>query len=173
MTRFHFSVSTSIAQRYLVHILEAALTPASSQSLLRPALEAIGFTVRQGLAHPMHCLPVLVALETCTDASVASKAFALHSLLHEKHSGLINTRLSESIDTVVKYQKRVLGDRPILGHTGEPPSALLCRWYSLMREKRQWRNDFLKAFLRGLHVEPTASEYTQVSRAFCSLFKSR
>ena len=151
-------------QRYLHHILEAALTPASSQSLLRPALEAIGFTVRQGLAHPMQCLPVLVALETCTDASVASKAFALHSLLHEKQSGLINTRLTESIETVINYQKRVLGGRPIMGHTGDPPSALLSRWYSLMREKRQWRNEFLKAFLRGLHVEPTASNYTQVSQ---------
>lgn len=110
----------------------------------------------------MQCLPVLVALETCTDPSVASKAFALHSLLHEKHSGLINTRLAESIDTVIKYQKRVLGDRAIMGHTTEPLSALLSRWYSLMREKRQWRNEFLKAFMRGLHVEPTASDYSQV-----------
>jgi len=118
----------------------------------------------------MQCLPVLVALETCTDPSVASKAFALHSLLHEKHSGLINTRLAESIDTVIKYQKKIWGVQPIMGHTIEPPSALLSRWYSLMREKRQWRNEFLKAFMRGLHVEPTASKYSQVRAQSPTIF---
>lgn len=110
----------------------------------------------------MQCLPVLVALETSADATIVSKAFALHSLLHEKHSGLINTRLAESIDVTIRYQTRVQVDKPIMGYAGEPPSALLCKWYSLMREKRQWRNEFLKAFMRGLHVEPTMSDFSQV-----------
>jgi cohesin loading factor subunit SCC2 len=158
-----YSVSSAIVQRYIHHILEAAITPLSNQALLRPALEAIGFTVKQGLAHPMQCLPVLVALETCPDPAVSAKAFSLHSQLHEKHSALINTRLAESINTVIKYQNRLASGGLVTGYAGEPPCALLSKWYSLMREKRQWRLDFLKAFVRGLHVEPTTSEFNQVS----------
>jgi hypothetical protein len=57
-----------------------------------------------------------------------------------------------------------------IGYRGEPPVALLHYWYSLMREKRQWRLDYLKALLRGLQVE-IASERacTQVSRSRSSL----
>lgn len=103
----HFRVSAAVVQRYLSYIVEAALTPAGSQLLLRPALEAIGFTVKQGLAHPMQCLPVLVALESGPDQSVVRKAFSLHSNLHNKHSALINTRISESIEAAFTYQSRL------------------------------------------------------------------
>lgn len=45
------------------------------------------------------------------------------------------------------------------GCHGDPPQARLAYWYSLMREKRAWRLDFLKAFLRGLSIELVDGQY--------------
>lgn len=122
---------------------------------MRPALDIIAFTVKQGLAHPMQCLPVLVSLETGTDTSVANRAYSLHSHLNTKHSTLINTRIGESIQAAFRYQVRAQAAEAVRGSRGDPPVALLSRWYSLMREKRQGRLDFLKAFVRGLQIEAT------------------
>lgn len=36
------------------------------------------------------------------------------------------------------------------------PTALLQKWYSLVREKRATRQDFLKALVKVFDVEPTA-----------------
>ena len=108
------SVSSAIIQRYLPYILQAALEPIN-QNLMRPALQAIGFTVKQGLAHPMQCLPILIALETSEDEGISKSAFALHSLLHSKQSTLINTRISESIQMTFQYQSRLRAKQDVHG----------------------------------------------------------
>lgn len=100
------SVSSAIIQRYLPNVIDAALSSTSQSSLTGLALEAISFTVKQGLAHPMQCLPALVALECSGIENVTKRAFALHSSLHTKYSALINTRIAESISTAFSFQRR-------------------------------------------------------------------
>ena len=46
-----FSVSSAIVQRYLPQILEAAMT--RNIQMQAAAVDILGFTVRQGLAHPL------------------------------------------------------------------------------------------------------------------------
>ena len=137
---------------------------------MRPALDIIAFTVKQGLAHPMQCLPVLVALETSPDPITIQKAFSLHSLVHTKHAALVNTRIGESVQAAYRYQRRLSKNNVATGWIGDPPVAHLARWYSLMREKRPWRLEFLKAIVRGLQVEADNQSCDQVSSVVVSRF---
>jgi Sister chromatid cohesion C-terminus len=51
LTAFVFSVSSAIVQRYLPQILEAAMT--RNVQMQAAAVDILGFTVKQGLAHPL------------------------------------------------------------------------------------------------------------------------
>ncbi|KAL7005334.1 Sister chromatid cohesion protein 2 [Cystobasidiomycetes sp. EMM_F5] len=164
------NVGSAVIQRYLDSIIDAALISESTGALLGPALDAIAYTVKQGLAHPMQCLPALVALETSPNSAVYKKAFALHSSLHSKHSTLVNTRIAESVQAAFQYQYRNQEEANVCGCHGDPPIAKLTLWYTLMKEKRQWRLDFLKAFMRGLHIEIADKKHCEQAKVAFARF---
>ncbi|CAE6432892.1 unnamed protein product [Rhizoctonia solani] len=144
-------VSSAIIQRYLTQILSSALSP--NRHIQAPAADILSFTIRQGLAHPLQCFPIIVALETSHDNSLSSRASGLHTLLHNKHASLLNSRYLESVGRSLEYQKQ-LHPGTWKGYRLSPnPTALLHRWYSLVREKRQTKLDFLKSFLRVFDVD--------------------
>ncbi|KAG9123567.1 Sister chromatid cohesion protein 2 [Ceratobasidium sp. 392] len=152
-------VSSAIIQRYLTQILSSALSP--NRLIQTPAVDILSFTVRQGLAHPLQCFPIIVALETSHDNSLSSRASNLHTLLHNKHASLLNSRYLESVGRSLEYQKQ-LQPGGWKGYRLAPhPTALLHRWYSLVREKRQPKLDFLKSFLRAFDVDVAALSCSQ------------
>ncbi|RXW23420.1 hypothetical protein EST38_g2453 [Candolleomyces aberdarensis] len=133
-------VSSAIVQRYLTHILDAALS--QNAQIQAAAIDVLTFTIKQGLAHPLQSFPVIIALETSPYPQLSNRATALHSILNAKHASLINTRYSISARKSFDYQKKIASG-PV-----QVPVALLQRWYSLVREKRQARQDFLKAMVK-------------------------
>ncbi|KAJ1303221.1 hypothetical protein OPQ81_011419 [Rhizoctonia solani] len=144
-------VGSAIIQRYLTQILSSALSP--NRHIQAPAVDILSFTIRQGLAHPLQCFPVIVALETSHDNTLSLRASSLHTLLHNKHASLLNSRYLESVGRSLEYQKQ-LHPGTWKGYRLSPnPTALLHRWYSLVREKRQTKLDFLKSFLRVFDVD--------------------
>ncbi|CAE6438521.1 unnamed protein product [Rhizoctonia solani] len=152
-------VSSAIIQRYLTQILSSALS--TNRHIQAPAADILSFTVRQGLAHPLQCFPIIVALETSHDNSLSSRASSLHTLLHNKHASLLNSRYLESVGRSLEYQKQ-LHPGTWKGYRLSPnPTALLHRWYSLVREKRQTKLDFLKSFLRVFDVDVAVLACTQ------------
>ncbi|KAG6812718.1 radiation sensitive protein rad9 [Tricholoma furcatifolium] len=145
-------VSSAIVQRYLGPILDAALS--QNPPIQATAIDVLSFTVKQGLAHPLQSFPVIVALETSPVPHLSNRASALHSVLHTKHSSLLNTRYSASARASFDYQKKIASG-PVLGYrTQVPPVALLQRWYALVREKRAMRQDFLKALVKVFQESP-------------------
>ncbi|GLB45503.1 putative sister chromatid cohesion protein [Lyophyllum shimeji] len=139
-------VSSAIVQRYLQPILDAALS--QNPHIQTTAIDVLTFTIKQGLAHPLQSFPVIIALETSPIPSRASRASALHTILHGKHASLLNTRFIVSARASYDYQKKVISG-PVRGFRAQPaPTALLQRWYSLVREKRPTRQDFLKALVK-------------------------
>lgn len=51
----------------------------------------------------------------------------------------------------------------LLGYRLSPnPTALLHRWYTLVREKRVTRQDFLKTLMRAFDLDPAELALTQV-----------
>ncbi|EEB97497.1 hypothetical protein MPER_03172, partial [Moniliophthora perniciosa FA553] len=136
---------TLVVQRYLTHILDACLS--QHVQIQTSAVEILTFTVKQGLAHPLQSFPYIVALETSPNTSLNSRASALHATLHGKHASLLNTRYIPSAKMSFEYQRKVAS--PVQGYRMAPtPIAVMQRWYSLVREKRQPRQDFLKALVK-------------------------
>lgn len=111
-----------------------------------------------------------MALETSPNAILSGRASSLHSILHSKHASLLNARYVVSARTAFDYQKKS-GKGPICGawasrsdhcviayeHPGyrlsPSPTALLHRWYSLVRDKRTTRQEFLRALVKVFDVE--------------------
>nr|VWP00958.1 Transcriptional repressor TUP1 [Ganoderma boninense] len=144
-------VSSAIVQRYLDKILEAALS--QTTQIQSAAVDILTFTIKQGLAHPLQSFPVIVALETSPNQHLSSRASALHAILHAKHTSLLNARYVNSARSSFDYQKR-LTPGFVKGYRMNPgPSALLHRWYTLAREKRATRQDFLRALVKVFDVE--------------------
>ncbi|KAI0734724.1 hypothetical protein C8Q72DRAFT_321316 [Fomitopsis betulina] len=147
-------VSSAIVQRYLDPILQAALSP--NPAIQLAAVDILSFTIKQGLAHPLQSFPVIVALETSPNTSLSTRASALHGILHGKHTSLLNSRFVVSARASFDYQKN-LHPGQIQGYRMLPsPTALLHRWYSLVREKRATRQDFLKSLVKVFDVEASA-----------------
>ncbi|KAF5374102.1 hypothetical protein D9615_008832 [Tricholomella constricta] len=152
-------VSSAIVQRYLGQILDAALS--QNPSIQATAIDVLTFTIKQGLAHPLQSFPVIIALETSPMPSLSNRAIALHTILHGKHASLLNTRYTQSARASFDYQKKVCSG-PVRGFRVQPiPTALLQRWYSLVREKRPTRQDFLKALVKVFHENLTKHHATQ------------
>jgi cohesin loading factor subunit SCC2 len=106
--------------------------------------------------------PVIVALETSATTALSARANSLHAILHSKHTSLLNTRYIISAKASFDYQKKLcIG--PVQGYRMQPiPTALLQRWYSLVREKRASRQDFLKALVKVFDVN-SALKSSQVT----------
>ncbi|KAF9220470.1 hypothetical protein BS17DRAFT_739205 [Gyrodon lividus] len=151
-------VSSAVVQRYISPILEAALS--QNTQIQAVAVDILSFTVKQGLAHPLQSFPVIVALETSPITATSARANALHAILYNKHMTLLNARFIVSARQSFDYQK-VISPNAVQGYRMQPePTALLQRWYSLVREKRASRQDFLKALVKTFDV-PTALKSSQ------------
>lgn len=137
-------VSSAVVQRYLNHILESALS--LQPQIQAAAIDILSFTIKQGLAHPLQSFPVIIALETCPSTPLSHRANALHSILHTKHNSLLNTRYINSAQAAFDYQSKITSGA-VRGFKiqSSMPIALLQQWYSLAREKRSGRLDFLKS----------------------------
>lgn len=148
-------------QRYLDQILEAALS--QTYQIQSAAVDILTFTVKQGLAHPLQSFPIIVALET-SPSNFGARASALHAILHAKHTSLLNARYVHSARASFDYQKR-LNTETVKGYRLTPaPTALLHRWYTLAREKRATRQDFLRALVKVFDIE--LSKPTQVRHLY-------
>ena len=133
-------------------ILDAALS--QHPQTQGPAVDILSFTIKQGLAHPLQSFPVIVALETSPNSALSARASALHSVLHSKHASLLNSRYIISARSSFSYQIKLApgheGSGGVQGVRGG--TALLHRWFALVREKRAPKLDFLKALVRAFDV---------------------
>ncbi|KAF5337499.1 hypothetical protein D9758_013605 [Tetrapyrgos nigripes] len=157
-------VSSAVVQRYLTHILDAALS--QNPHIQASAIDIMSFTVKQGLAHPLQSFPVIVALETSPFTSLSNRASSLHSILHGKHASLLNTRFVVSARTSFEYQCKI-SPNDVKGYRLQPmPVAVLHRWYLLVREKRPNRQEFLKSLVKVFNHDNADYHSTQTDTEF-------
>ncbi|KAK0188221.1 hypothetical protein F5146DRAFT_1062556 [Armillaria mellea] len=153
-------VSSAVVQRYLNHILQSALS--QQPQIQAAAIDILSFTIKQGLAHPLQSFPVIIALETCPSTPLSNRANTLHSILHTKHNSLLNTRYVNSAQAAFDYQSKITSGA-VKGFKiqSSMPIALLQQWYSLAREKRSGRLDFLKSLSKVFqdHSSTSATQY--------------
>ncbi|WWC57550.1 uncharacterized protein I303_100082 [Kwoniella dejecticola CBS 10117] len=135
--------STSIVQNNIDQIFECARS--QNPPTQNAALDILTFVVNQGLYSPVHTVPILVTLETCSDSHISDRAVSVHAALHQKHASLVTVLFMESAKASYAYQRSITSEPS--GH--RDGIALLQSWYTLLSEKRVWRHDFLKALCRA------------------------
>jgi cohesin loading factor subunit SCC2 len=109
------SVISAIVQRYLPQI--TTLAQSTKPHMQKTAVEIISFTIKQGLTHPLECVPVLVALESSKDMTLASQVFALHTLLHIQRGNLVHCRFLETMNKVFDCHTRASETGPFANGT--------------------------------------------------------
>ncbi|BEI91569.1 uncharacterized protein CcaverHIS019_0403890 [Cutaneotrichosporon cavernicola] len=145
-------VSTSLVQRTIGFVKDAAMS--HTTSLQREAINVLGFTVNQGLYHPVMLMPVLIPLEASEDRRLADTALALHSTLHQKHSTLLNVQHLDFVRASYNYLHGVSSE--VFG--GRRGRAALGGWYGLLVEKRSWRLEFLRALTKAFDFDVETSD---------------
>ncbi len=153
-------VGSAMMQRYSEDVLKATLE-VSNASLQRTAIDILRFTVLQGLSHPIQCVPYLVSLETLEDRKIRSRAMELHSHLASKHASLVQARFLDTARSAFRFQLQLSVDKDgdLRGYRMDPvPTAVLDAWYSLLRDRRATRLDFLKQIVKALDVNTAASD---------------
>jgi cohesin loading factor subunit SCC2 len=100
--------ATTIAQKFLTHILRIAL--ASTDDIALTATEAIASISRQGLVHPKECAQVFVALETSTNQAIAKIAYEEHKSAATKHDSLFEKEYMKAVQQAFTYQQDVIHD---------------------------------------------------------------
>lgn len=143
-------VASAIIQRYSSHLHKSAL--AKNPLLQTPAIDILCFTVRQGLSHPLESLSVVVALETDPNPAISARANALHSFLHGKHASILANRTLHCATGAFEYQQSLIGPCPTGLRKDQPPIAHLHYWYTLVRDKRSAKLEFLRALCRIFDV---------------------
>ncbi|WBW71350.1 cohesin loading factor (adherin) Mis4/Scc2 [Schizosaccharomyces osmophilus] len=81
-------VSACLMQKYLSNILNSCFSKNLNFALL--ALEILQHIIRQGLANPRLCFPVIVALEASEVEELKQIAINLHTELLQKHESLVD-----------------------------------------------------------------------------------
>lgn len=151
-------VGSAMMQRYSEDVLKATLE-VSNPSLQRTAIDILRFTVLQGLSHPIQCVPYLVSLETLEDRKIRSRAMELHSHLASKHASLVHARFLDTARSAFLFQLQQSSAQALRGYRVDSmPTAVLGAWYSLLRDRRATRLDFLKQIVKALDVNTAASK---------------
>ncbi|KAJ1931931.1 Sister chromatid cohesion protein 2, partial [Kickxella alabastrina] len=149
-------VGASLMQTYLDRIIDATFFPGAA--LLRTAgFEVISLVLEQGLAHPLKCMPALIALGTSSDAHIRNKSLKLHQDMCFKYASFIHSRDIEGVRLAYEYQVQIHGSpERVIGYSDasdvrdapDRPVAYLQPLYSLLRSKRAQRNDFLTLLVK-------------------------
>ncbi|CEG81367.1 hypothetical protein RMATCC62417_15580 [Rhizopus microsporus] len=142
-------VNGSLMQRYLPKILECTLNKTSG--LLYAAFEVVSSVIHRGLAHPVLCMPVVIAAETSPDALLRTKAYYTHKYAHDKYGVLLYMQTSEYISTSFQYQKLLFGSNVKgYGKRGgdSRTEAVLALTYTVLKDKTKAKFDFIYALIR-------------------------
>ncbi|KAI8082026.1 sister chromatid cohesion C-terminus-domain-containing protein [Thamnidium elegans] len=152
-------VNGSLMQRYLRRILKCALS--KSDELRYAAFEVVSAIIHQGLAHPVLCMPVIVAAETSPDIILRTKAYYLHKYTHDKYGAVLYSRMSEYLSTSYDYQKLLFDDGHVQGYGKRGGDSkvdpVLGLTFSVLKDKKRPRFDFFSALIKPFALDLKSS----------------
>ncbi|KAJ2849770.1 Sister chromatid cohesion protein 2 [Coemansia brasiliensis] len=164
-------VGASLMQTYLDRIIDATFV-ANVAALRAAGFEVISLVVEQGLAHPLKCMPALIALCTSNDPYIRSKSLKLHQELSFKHASFIHSRDLEGVRKAYEYQllvhehpEKVTGydENTDARERLDRPAARLQFLYSLSRSRRTRRNELLSLLVKVCDFDSGTAAYADTS----------
>ncbi|KAG1455139.1 hypothetical protein G6F55_007238 [Rhizopus delemar] len=147
-------VSGSLMQRYLPKILECALCEFAD--LRYAAFEVVSSVIHRALAHPVLCMPAVIAAETSPDVILRTKAYYMHKYAHDKYGLMLYGQMNECISTSFQYQKVLFGNK-IQGYGkrggDSKVESVLSLTYSFLKGHKKIKFDFFQALVRPFTFE--------------------
>ncbi|XP_070563594.1 nipped-B-like protein A [Ptychodera flava] len=145
MGDIHSGMSSTVMQIYLKVVMEEFFHTQSSVRMC--ALQVVNLILRQGLVHPVQCVPYLVAIGTdFQEPSICVKADQQLSDIDSKYPGFIHMKALAGIRMSFRLQRLICADpaEPIRGIKSEDSLSSLCsHLYTLIRSNRQHRRALL------------------------------
>ena len=143
-------LSGGLMQRYLPQLL--TLSHDTHATVRFDALNLIRVILRQGLVHPIECVPHIVALEGDKNSRVRTQAGKIITYLDEKHHGLLLLRSVQGVAKSYEFQRRVFGEGSAFvdqenTQTAAGPICAFAPLYLLLRGKKAERNQFVSNLL--------------------------
>ncbi|CZR63253.1 related to sister chromatid cohesion protein [Phialocephala subalpina] len=152
-------VALGIAQRFLNHIIQVALSRQDEEGLL--ATEVVASIARQGLVHPKETGSSLIALETSTTSKIADLAFKEHKALHEKHETILEKEYMRAVHLAYEYQRDVVHDTH--GATLNPFASKLAMMMEVMKiSKVKNRKRFYDNLCARIEFDPAKIDIGEV-----------
>ncbi|KAL1338205.1 sister chromatid cohesion protein SCC2 [Arachis hypogaea] len=157
------NICGGIIQLYWDNILGRCLD--SNEQVRQSALKIVEVVLRQGLVHPITCVPYLIALETDPLESNAKLAHHLLMNMNEKYPAFFESRLGDglqmsfifmqSISTASENGNQKIPSKIPVSGKGKPETVSLAqarlgvsRIYKLIRGNRNSRNKFMSSIVR-------------------------
>ncbi|XP_078354070.1 nipped-B-like protein isoform X1 [Oculina patagonica] len=140
--------TSAVMQVYLKSVLESFLHP--QPSVRMAALHVVNLILRQGLVHPVQCVPYLIAIGTDEEQQMRVKSDQQLSEIDSKYSMFVQMKALAGIKMSFELQRLCHKDKeiPIRGFRKETNQCLLGHLYSIIRTGRQPRRSLLQSMLR-------------------------
>nr|XP_010923594.1 sister chromatid cohesion protein SCC2 isoform X2 [Elaeis guineensis] len=162
------NICGGIVQLYWNSILETCLD--MNDQVRQSALKIVEIVLRQGLVHPITCVPYLVALETDPQEVNSKLAHLLLMNMNEKYPSFFESRLGDGLQMSYKFVQSIASNHNTVsgnarGKSDGNPIAFvrpgISRIYRLIRGNRVSRNKFMHSIVRKF--ESAAWNYSSVS----------
>ncbi|KAI4346656.1 hypothetical protein L6164_007534 [Bauhinia variegata] len=151
------NICGGIVQLYWNNILARCLD--SNEQVRQSALKIVEVSLRQGLVHPITCVPHLIALETDPLESNAKLAHHLLMNMNEKYPTFFESRLGDGLQMSFMFIQSICGGSETGNHKvqlkGKSEAGTLTqarlgvsRIYKLIRANRISRNKFMSSIVR-------------------------
>lgn len=142
-------MASTIMQIYLKQVLESFF---HHQIQVRSAaLNVICLVLRQGLIHPVQCVPYLISFCTDPDTVIRVKADQQLEEIEKKYPGFIHMKALQGLKMSYKLQKILLSDKSELvrgmRNSNDSIQSLNSRLYSVLRTNRSHRRAILTSLL--------------------------
>ncbi|XP_064624377.1 nipped-B-like protein isoform X2 [Lineus longissimus] len=148
-------MASTVMQIYLKETLESFFH--ANAQVRFAALSIVSLVLRQGLVHPVQCVPYLVAMGTDTDNTIRVKADQQLQEIDKKYPGFIHMKSLQGIKMSYRLQVILQNDQsePIRGiryTTNQQSNTTSCTslnsfLYSVVRSSRQQRRAILTSLL--------------------------
>ncbi|KAL6880324.1 hypothetical protein ACP4OV_011889 [Aristida adscensionis] len=144
------NICGGIIQLYWSSILERCLD--IHDQVRQSALKIVEVVLRQGLVHPITCVPHLIALETDPLEGNAKLAHHLLMNMNEKYPSFFESRLGDGLQMSFRFFKSTVSNHQMAANMKSNPIAFvkpgISRIYRLIRANRNSRNKFVHSIVR-------------------------
>ncbi|CAM0905131.1 unnamed protein product [Alopecurus aequalis] len=145
------NICGGIIQLYWNSILERSLD--TNDQVRHAALKIVEIVLRQGLVHPITCVPHLIALET--DPVEGNSKLAHHLLMNmnEKYPSFFESRLGDGLQMSFRFFETIVSNHNMVATNMKANSIAfvkpgISRIYRLIRANRNSRNKFVHSIVR-------------------------